>query len=115
MKKSLIDLSGKIDAFKLGIFEAISNVSNSLGVPFMIVGATARDMILAEGYGVDTERATVDIDFGVRAPDWSGYEQIKFKLLKTGKFKPDQKQAQRLSYNDLMPVDTIPFKDNFME
>lgn len=109
MKKSLIDLSGKIDAFRLGIFEAISSVSSSLDVPFMIVGATARDMILAEGYGIDTGRATVDIDFGVRVPDWSGYEQIKSELLKTGKFKPDQKQSQRLSYNDLMPVDIIPF------
>jgi len=109
MKKSLLDLSGKIDGFRIGVFEAISDVAGSSGVPIIIVGATARDMILYEGYGIDTGRATMDIDFGVRVSDWSGYEQIKADLLKTGKFKPDKKQAQRLLYDDMMAVDIIPF------
>jgi predicted nucleotidyltransferase len=109
MKGSLLDLSGKIDEFRLGIFEAITRVANSLGVPFIIVGATARDMILSEGYGIETGRATMDIDFGVQVQDWSIYEHVKATLLKTGKFKPDKKQAQRLLYDDQMPIDIIPF------
>lgn len=66
-------------------------------------------MILFEVYGIDTGRATRDIDLGVQVSGWSGYERIKAELIKNGKFKVDKKQAQRLLYEDLMPIDIIPF------
>jgi predicted nucleotidyltransferase len=64
MSKNLLDLSGKIDDLTGGLFVAIASVATSLGIPFFVVGATARDMILSYGYGIQTIRATYDIDFG---------------------------------------------------
>ncbi|MBW2334453.1 MAG: hypothetical protein JRF06_05045, partial [Deltaproteobacteria bacterium] len=85
MKESLIDLSGKIDGFRVRLFETIAKAAESLNVPFFVVGATARDIILSEGYGIEVGRATKDIDLGVQVPDWSGYEQLKAGLVRTGK------------------------------
>ena len=109
MKESLIDLSEKIDDFRLKLFENISKVAESLDVPFFVVGATARDIILSEGYGIEVGRATKDIDLAVQVPDWPGYEQLKNGLIRTGKFRRDNKQAQRLIYEEQFPIDVIPF------
>jgi predicted nucleotidyltransferase len=109
MKESLLDLSGKIDGFRVGLFETIATVAESLMVPFFVVGAMARDTILSLGYDIKIGRATEDIDLGVQVPDWSAYEQLKARLVATGKFSIDKKQAQRLLYEELFPIDLIPF------
>ena len=109
MKESLLDLSGKIDGFRVGLFETIATVAESLRVPFFVVGAMARDIILSLGYGIKIGRATEDIDLGVQVPDWSAYEQLKAHLVATGKFSIDKKQAQRLLYEESYPIDVIPF------
>jgi predicted nucleotidyltransferase len=109
MKESSLDLSGKIDGFRVGLFESIATVAESLRMPFFVVGAMARDIILSLGYGIKIGRATEDIDLGVQVPDWSAYEQLKARLVETAKFSRDKKQAQRLLYEDLFPIDLIPF------
>lgn len=109
MKKRLLDLSGKIDNLRVGVFESVSTVAGISGFPFCVVGASARDMILLEGYGIDTGRVTMDIDLGVQVQDWPGYDKIKIELIKTGRFKADKKRSQRLLFEDLMPIDIIPF------
>jgi len=109
MKESLLDLSGKIDDFTVGLFETIAEVAESLSVPFFVVGAMARDIILSKSYGIEIGRATQDIDLGVQVQDWSEYEQLKAGLVTTGKFGLDKKQAQRLLYEELFPIYVIPF------
>ena len=42
-------------------------------------------------------------------PNWSAYEQLKARLVETGEFSLDKKQAQRLLYEELFPIDVIPF------
>lgn len=66
MSANLLDLSGKIDALIIAIFDAIVTVTRANDIPFFLVGATARDLILHHGYGIAVRRATVDIDLGVR-------------------------------------------------
>ncbi len=109
MKESLFDLSGKIDDFTVGLLETIAEVAESLSVPFFVVGARARDIILSQGHAIETGRATQDIDLGVQVSDWDAYEQLRDALIATGKFESDKKQAQRLIYNELFPIDIIPF------
>ncbi len=64
MNENLLDLSEKIDGFTVEILDTIADVAESLKVPFFVVGAMARDIILTQGYGIETGRATQDIDFG---------------------------------------------------
>ena len=93
----------------MGLLETIADLAESLSVPFFVVGAMARDIILTQGYGIETGRATQDIDLGVQVSDWDGYERLREGLVETGKFRPDKKQAQRLLYEELFPIDVIPF------
>jgi predicted nucleotidyltransferase len=109
MSENFLDLSEKIDRFRVGLFETIVAVTESLSVPFFVVGAMARDMILSDGHGIETGRATEDMDLGVQVSDWDGYEQLREGLITTGKFRRDEKKAQRLVFRESFPVDVIPF------
>jgi predicted nucleotidyltransferase len=109
MNENLFDLSEKIDGFTVELLDTIADVAESLKVPFFVVGAMARDVILTQGYGIETGRATQDIDLGVQVSDWDGYERLREGLIATGKFRRDKKQAQRLRYKEMLPVGVIPF------
>lgn len=108
MIKNLLDLSGKIDDFTVAVFETIANVAESLSIPFFVIGATARDMILMYGYDIQTIRATHDIDFGVQVSDWEQYNRLKEGLVATKKFRSTN-EAQRLLYEESLRIDVIPF------
>jgi len=108
MSKNLLDLSGKIDNSTIDVFETIANVAESLDVPFFVVGAAARDIILTYGYDIDTIRATRDIDFGVQVSDWDQYKNLTESLVATGEFRYSG-EVQRLLYKDSLRIDIIPF------
>lgn len=109
MTRNLLDLSGKIDPATVEIYDAIVTAANTINARFFVVGATARDLILNYGYGIRVIRATTDIDLGVQlGSDWSEFEDLKRALLDTGNFI-DTKAAQRLLYQDGVPVDIVPF------
>jgi predicted nucleotidyltransferase len=108
MTQKLLDISGKIKNPILEILEAISNVATSLNIPFFVIGAAARDIILHYGYGVEIIRATEDIDLGVMVEDWDKFTQLKEEIIGTGTFNQG-KELQRLFYKGNFPVDIVPF------
>jgi len=86
----------------------ISDVANNLYIPFFVIGATARDVLLNDYYGIKTERATYDIDLGVSVENWHIFENLTASLIATGHFNK-KKPPQRLFYKDKFPVDIVPF------
>ncbi len=108
MIRKLLDLSGKIDERTVTVLESITNVAASLEIPFFVIGATARDIVLGHGFGVEIIRATVDIDVAVQVSDWDQYLRLKEGLIATGNFK-SAKEAQRIRYHDELPMDIVPF------
>lgn len=108
MKNILLDLSGKISETSVSILREIEKVSTRLDIPFFVVGATARDIILEHQFDIKTRRATLDIDIGVFISGWDQFEALKNTLTGSAKFI-SSKQEQRLIYNDNFPVDIIPF------
>lgn len=74
----------------------------------MIVGATARDIILEHAYNIPTGRATKDLDIAIMVDNWEQYNDLKKNLISTGKFKEDKRQTQRIHFG-ILPVDIIPF------
>ena len=108
MKNILVDLSGKISETSVSILRKIEEVSARLEIPFFIVGATARDIILEHQFDINTRRATLDIDIGVFVSGWDQFNTLKNELIRTTKFVPSQ-QKQRLIYNDNFHLDIIPF------
>lgn len=108
MNNTLLDLSGKIDEVSLSLYEALHTTADSLGLRFFVVGAAARDMILAHGYGRPAKLATTDVDIGVWVEDWTQFEQLKQRLLATRDFEGTQR-VHRVLYRKNLPVDIIPF------
>ncbi len=72
----LLDLSGKIDEPTVRLYEVLTAVTSSLGIPFFLVGATARDTILEHGFGIQGSRATKDVDIGVRVSGWDEFSKL---------------------------------------
>lgn len=107
MEKKLLDLSTNIDQGSIATFAEVSKVADKLGVPFVVVGAMARDLILHHVYGVPISRATMDIDFGVQVSTWENYNQLKVALCEEG-FSEDR-QTQRLQDPRGKNVDLVPF------
>jgi predicted nucleotidyltransferase len=108
MKSILIDLSGKINKTSVSILREIEKVSTRLNVPFFVVGATARDIILEHQFDIKPGRATVDIDIGVFISEWDQFDALINELIRSAGFSAS-KQKQRLIYNDNFPLDIIPF------
>ena len=65
MTNTLLDLSGKIDKVTVSALGCIHQILSSIGIPFFVVGATARDILLDFTHGIGSKRATVDIDIAV--------------------------------------------------
>jgi predicted nucleotidyltransferase len=102
------NLIGKIDGNTVAIISSIDKISHNLGIPFFIVGATARDILLQHAYDIHSTRATIDIDIGVFVSDWAQFQNLKEALIKSGQFKPG-KLTQRLFHKGNNPVDIVPF------
>ncbi len=103
-----IDISGKISGNLLAVLEGISIVADSLQIPFFVIGATARDIILHYGFGLEIRRATQDIDLGIRVENWEEFGLISEKFIESGLFV-QTREAQRFYFKESFPVDMVPF------
>jgi len=108
MSNILFNISGKkIDISTINALYEIKKVADSLGIPFFVVGATARDFILEHCYNIKSSRITKDIDLGVEVADWVQFNKLSKALLATGKFFKDR-DKQRFLFDDVR-IDIIPF------
>lgn len=108
MKKSLLDLSGKIEGDLIELCEAVVNKADSLDIPFFVVGAYARDIVLHHGHGIRPQRLTEDVDFGIQVSDWGQFRKLTDALISTGDFKLT-KQTQRFVHKNGLLIDIVPF------
>jgi predicted nucleotidyltransferase len=75
--------------------------------PMMIAGATARDLLLLHACGIDTVRATNDVDVAVSVPDWDSFRRLRESLLATPDFTKGR-TLHTFSFRGLR-VDVVPF------
>src|SRR5437879_319167 len=77
---------------------------------FLLAGAQARDLLLTHAHGIDTGRATEDVDFAFMVADWEDFLQLRERLLASGRFV-DTRSPQRLRHHGIgaSRVDIIPF------
>jgi len=59
-------LSGKIDQGSFELLALIHQVTLEMGIEYLVVGATARDLVMHYGYGARIQRATGDLDFAIQ-------------------------------------------------
>ncbi|ROT96188.1 hypothetical protein EB809_17365 [Marinobacter sp. R17] len=99
--------SSSIDSIQRRTYEAIARVASERQVPFIIVGASARDLVMHHGYKARIQRATRDIDLAVQVEDWEAFEAIKSSLMAEG--YRQTKITHRLVDDCNIPLDIIPF------
>lgn len=109
MNNILFDLSEKIEPPKIEVLYAIKNAADSLDIPFFIVGATARDLILEHCYNIKSPRRTLDIDLGVKIADWDQFKRLTDTLLATGRFSADSKKQMHRFFSGNIIIDIVPF------
>lgn len=114
MKNNLLNLSTSIDLRHIDTFGEIAKVAESLNIPFVVVGAMARDLILHHVYGAPIKRATEDIDFGLQVSTWDEFNRLKSALCENGYSEDGQEQRlvdPRGRYVDLVPFGSLQDAD----
>jgi predicted nucleotidyltransferase len=87
----------------------VDAVMKALNLPYFIVGATARDILLTHVFGLATGLATRDLDIGIAVRDWDEFEEVIAKLVEVADFVRDTRIVHRL-HKDEYPLDIVPFK-----
>ena len=109
MTNSYLNISDKFDNLALvDLLRSVDAVAKASGIPFFVVGATARDIVLWYGYGIRTGRATRDIDLGFSVSTWEQFNELKQTLIATGNFRQVTEKT-RMIFKGSTWVDLLPF------
>jgi predicted nucleotidyltransferase len=95
----------------LALIRILDAVMKQLAIPYFVIGASARDILIEHVHGLETTRATKDIDFAVAISSWDDYERLKAALTATGEFILGT-NAHRLMFGKdeaAYPLDLVPF------
>lgn len=107
MKAPLLNISGMIEPPLVELYESVAMCAENLKIPYLVVGASARDMILHYGHGMPIQRATKDIDFALQVPAWSAFEALKVALIEKGFIRTSNEHT--LIAPSKLPIDIVPF------
>jgi predicted nucleotidyltransferase len=103
-----------VEPLTLNVLEVVASVAAELELPWFVAGAMARDILLSSVFGLDTGRATRDVDLAVALASWQQFAELKQRLLNTTLFHEAKGVAHRLYYRPQpnghgYPLDLIPF------
>jgi predicted nucleotidyltransferase len=105
----LLPLSG-IDSVVLGVYRTVSDAADRLGIRWVIIGATARDLIYENWFGISPRRRTSDIDLAIEVASWDDYARLRTALVEKGPFEECDRERQRLKCRETgLALDIIPF------
>jgi predicted nucleotidyltransferase len=108
MIKSSLDLTNKQDLRFLS--DLIADVRAKVPkIDILLVGATARDLLLFYAHGIKAARRTEDIDLAFAIASWSHFEKLRKSLLSSDVFRSHPSGLPKLLYRKNMEVDLIPF------
>lgn len=108
MSDTSLDLSGKLPPEIEAVLQQVAGVMVAQGISFFVVGALARDLLLEHVWHLPPQRATKDVDFGVRLADWQQFAALKNALCATKEFTTHA-QPQRLYHRSGVTLDLVPF------
>lgn len=114
MTTSWLELKRPLEPHVEGLLRDLDDALQIQGVPYLLSGAMAREILLHHGHGCASGRKTTDLDFGVTVRDWASYEAVKAALVAGGRFRNDGKETQRVIHTDAgtgldTRVDLVPF------
>ena len=84
MINSFVNISDSLDRPTVDLYRSVDEAAKSVGAAYLVVGASARDLLLQHGYGMKVIRATADTDFGVQVTTWKQFQDICRFLIDSG-------------------------------
>ncbi len=93
----------------LHILEVVHGVTTQHDCLYVVVGATARDLLLFHVFGIPASRATMDVDFAIAVASWDRFHRMRNALLATEKFVASNVEQRLYSKEIDIPIDLIPF------
>jgi predicted nucleotidyltransferase len=103
-----------LDPATLEVLREVASAAETLDLEWFVAGAMARDIVLTGVHGIETGRATRDVDLAFALAGWPQFEELKQRLLGTARFSEAKGIAHRLLLDAAAgrrayPVDIIPF------
>lgn len=103
-----------IDPTARRVITNVLQAAQALGYPLLLVGATARIILLENVFGLNPGRATRDVDFAFALDNWAQFEALKEHLVANAHCTADGTIEQRLHMTlagiaHPYKVDLIPF------
>lgn len=106
MARSSLDLSDRAALGSLArLVAAVRQAARE--TPLLLVGAAARDLLLAHAHGIELQRATEDTDLALAVPGWDAFLGLRAGLIASHGFTAGG-PLHRLWHGDHR-VDLIPF------
>ncbi len=102
------NISNKLDPAIAKVLIDLAEITAKHALPFLVVGAVARDIVFGALYDIPTTRATLDVDLGLRINTWDDFECVVNDLVNLKSYQKDRKQIQRLNSSGII-IDIIPF------
>ena len=112
MKNTCVDISGKLNTGLVELYKDINDTAKLLNIPYLVIGAMARDLVLVHGFNSKIERGTRDVDFGINIESWEQFFLLQSALLNIG-FVQDKNSIHKFTRTDHhnLPweIDIVPF------
>lgn len=83
----------------LYILAVMDRVAAEQECPYIVVGATARDLLLFHVFGIPASRATRDVDFAIVVESWDKFHRMRNAQLATEEIVPG-KVEHRLYFKE---------------
>lgn len=105
----MTEYTAKIDEALFEVLTIFSQAAASVEASWLLVGATARILLLENIYGLPRGRATRDVDFGVQVGDWEQYKALCEQLKAQGVNAAERKPEKRFITKQDMVFDLVPY------
>ena len=108
MNDSWPHTSKELDEDKSDALRMISEAAALRRIPFLLVGAMARDMLLQHTHDMSRERRTMDVDIGVMVGSWAEFSEFCETLADRG-FERNTTVTHRFRSPKGVIIDAVPF------
>ena len=99
----------KVDEALFEVLVAFAEAAAAVKAPWLMIGATARIILLEKVYNWPQGLATNDIDFGVQIGSWDHYQRLCEFIIKNDIFETERTPVKRFRTKRDMVFDLVPY------
>ncbi len=99
----------KVDEALFEVLVVFAEAAAAVRAPWLMIGATARIILLERVYNWPQGLATNDVDFGVQIRDWDHYQQLCDFIIKNDIFETERTPVKRFRTKRDMVFDLVPY------